>query len=124
MNMQYCNYPVKRDIVPERDLIYVSEPIWLYLSMTYGGECVMRYSIEKKFLQLDRQPWLPRVLTTLVLYDEVVRQPRYLVLPRMATFEQMKLMVKDSFNWLREIPDGNFRLWRLYPDVRDQDFLD
>ena len=35
--MHFCNISLRRDIVPDRDLIFVSEPIWRFLYERYRG---------------------------------------------------------------------------------------
>ena len=123
--MSYCNLQLKRDIVPERDLIFLTEPIWKILHSIYGGDEIKRYAIHKSPASiLDRSPFLPSVLICLVLFDEQIRPPRQLVMPRRTKFKDLKAVVKESYPWLKDLDTDNFRFWRLYPDVRDQEFLD
>jgi hypothetical protein len=62
---------LKKDIVPERDLIFLTEPIWKTLHTTYGGEEIRRYAIHKNPASiLDRSPFLPSVLVCLVIFEE------------------------------------------------------
>jgi len=60
----------------------------------------------------------------LVLRDEAIRYPKWLILPRKTTFEQIKWILKDAFVWLKEYLDDEIRLWRLHPELRDIDFID
>ena len=72
--MAFCNYPTKKDLIPERDLIVLSEPIWQYLHALYGGDELRRYSVTRNVAGvIDRSPHLPTVLVTLVIYDEAIR---------------------------------------------------
>ena len=45
-------------------------------------------------------------------------------MPRRSKFKDVKLVVRESYPWLKDLEEDNFRFWRLYPDVRDQEFLD
>ena len=45
-------------------------------------------------------------------------------MPRRTKFKDLKAVVKESYPWLKDLDTDNFRFWRLYPDVRDQEFLD
>ena len=69
--MQFCNFCLKKDIMPERDLIFLTEPIWKTLHQIYGGVEVRRYAIHKNPASiLDRSPFLPSLLVCLVIFEE------------------------------------------------------
>jgi hypothetical protein len=62
---------LRKDIVPERDLIFASSSIWKYLHSKYRGEEIKRYAIAKNPAGiLDRSPFLPLCLFTIVIRDE------------------------------------------------------
>lgn len=61
----------------------MTEPIWKYLNHRYRGEEIKRYAIARNQAGiLDRSPLLPIALVTIVIRDEEIRVPKYLVLPR------------------------------------------
>lgn len=87
---------LRRDVVPDRDLIFVSEPIWKFLFERYGGEEIKRYAITKNPAGvLDRNPYLPVVLVCLVLKNEAIRQPKFLVLPRKSKLGSIKMYLRE-----------------------------
>ena len=111
---------MKKDIVPDRDLIFVTEPIWKTLHSKYGGEEVRRYAIHKNPAGiLDRSPFLPSVLISLVIFEEQIRLPRQLVMPRRSRFRDVKAVVRESHPWLKDLDEDSFRFWRAFPDVKD-----
>ena len=119
------NCVLKREVVIDRDLIFVTEPIWKYLVSRYRGEEIRRYAIPRNLSGiLDRSPILPLVLFTIVIRDEPIRTPKYLVLPRKSRLGHIKQQLKDQYMWLREYPLTEIRLWRLKPDSQDSDFID
>jgi len=125
--VSFCNYPLKRDVVPDRDYICVSEPVWEFLHSRYAGEEIKRFAITKNpACILDRSPFLPMVQICLVLRDESIRAPKLLVVPRKSKFSDMKTQIRDHFTLLRDINahDDDFRLWRLAPDHHEMDFID
>ncbi len=120
----YCNFPLKKDIVPDRDLIFVTEPIWKFFKERYGGEEIKRYAVYKNPANvLDRSPFLPIVTMCLVIYEEAIRQPKNLVMPRKMRFSYLKTLVKDALSWLKDIPNESVRLWRLHPHLSEKDFI-
>lgn len=102
--MQFCNTPLKKDIVPDRDLILVSEPIWRLLVERYRTtDEICRYAVQKNPAGiLDRSPFLPMIYICLVLRDETIRQPKQIVIPRKARFRDLKAIVREVFTWLRD----------------------
>ena len=103
--MNFCSTPLKRDIIADRDLIFVSEPIWKLLVERYrASDEICRYAIEKNAAGiLDRSPLLPMVNLCLVLRDESIRSPKHIVVPRKTRFRDLKGLVRDVFKWLREL---------------------
>lgn len=92
------NTPLRRDTIADRDLIFVTEPLWKFLHKRYRGEEIKRYAVAKnKAGILDRSPVLPLVLVTIVIREENIRQPKYLVLPRKSTFNCIKTYLRDQF---------------------------
>jgi hypothetical protein len=121
----YCNFPLKKDIVPDRDLIFVTEPIWKFFKERYGGEEIKRFAVYKNPANvLDRSPFLPVVTMCLVIYEESIRTPKNLVMPRKMRFSYLKTLVKDALAWLKDIPNENVRLWRLHPHLSEKDFIE
>ena len=111
------NCALRKETVPERDLIFVTEPTWKYLNFRYRGDEIKRYAVSKNHAGiLDRSPFLPLVLFTIVIRDEEIRQPKYLVLPRRSKFGLIKSQLKEQFIWLRDYSIQDFRLWRLDPE--------
>jgi len=111
--------------VPDRDLIFVTEPIWKFFKERYGGEEIKRFAVYKNPANvLDRSPFLPIVTMCLVIYDESIRSPKNLVMPRKMRFSYLKTLVKDALSWLKDIPNDNVRLWRLHPHLSHQDFIE
>ena len=43
--LSFCNKLLRKDIVPERDLVFLSEPIWKFIFSIYGGAEVRRFAI-------------------------------------------------------------------------------
>lgn len=116
---------MKKDIVPDRDMICVTEPIWKFFKERYGGEEIKRYAVYKNPANvLDRSPFLPIVTMCLVIYDETIRPPKNLVLPRKMRFSYLKTLVKESFHWLKDISNDSIRLWRLLPHISEKDFIE
>jgi hypothetical protein len=40
-------------------------------------------------------------------------------MPRRTKFRDVKLVVRESYPWLKDLDNDNFRFWRLFPDVKD-----
>ena len=120
------NSLVRRDVNIDRDLIFVTEPIWRYFIARYKcNEEIKRYAIERgPSGQLDRSPHLPVCMFTIVIRDEEIRAPKLIVLPRKSKFGHLKHALKEAYSWLRDYPSAEMRLWRLDPSQQDQDFLD
>ena len=106
-------------------MICVTEPIWKFFKERYGGEEIKRYAVYKNPANvLDRSPFLPIVTMCLVIYDETIRPPKNLVLPRKMRFSYLKTLVKESFHWLKDISNDSIRLWRLLPHISEKDFIE
>jgi hypothetical protein len=94
----YLNTPLRKDTIAERDLIFVTEPTWKYLNQRYRGEEIKRYAVQTSPAgYLDRSPVLPLILFTIVIREEEIRTPKYLVLPRKSKIGDIKIQLKESF---------------------------
>jgi hypothetical protein len=119
------NTPLRKDTIAERDLIFVTEPMWKYFLQRYKGEELKRYAITTSSVgYLDRSPVLPIILFTIVIREEEIRTPKYLVLPRRSKISDIKSQLKETFQWLKDYPNEELHLWRLQPDQQDQEFID
>ena len=67
---------------------------------------------------------MPIVLFTIVIREEEIRTPKYLVLPRKSKLIDIKLQIKDTFSWLKDYPNEEIHLWRLQPDQKDAEFIE
>ena len=125
VGLSFCNRKLRADVVPERDLIFFSEPIWKLLYGIYGGIEVCRYAVTKSPASiLDRQSVLPVIHLTLVLFKEHLRSPRILVVPHRTKYRCLKAIVRESVPWLRDLTDDDIRFWQLSAPARDTDFIE
>lgn len=124
--LAFCNRQLKRGINIEiGDLVYLSEPTWLFLFALYGGEELRRYSVQKNASSvLLRSPELPNVQIALVIQAETIRGSRSLSLPRKCQMKTLKAIIHESMSWLKQLVDqNNMRLWKLLSEARDADFI-
>ncbi len=92
---------LRKDVNPDKDLIFASEPVWKYLHLRYKGEEIKRYAVTKNPAGiLDRQPQVPVVYFTIMIRDEEIRQPKYLAVPRKTKIGSIKQLLKENFMWL------------------------
>jgi hypothetical protein len=60
----------------------------------------------------------------LILRDEAIRFPKWLVMPRKSTFMHIKWHLRELFSWMKDYLEDEIRLWRLNPELRDMDFIE
>ena len=71
----------------------VSESIWKYLYGNYKGEEIKRFAITKMYHGLlDRTPNLPLAKLTIILRDEPIKYPKWMIIPRKSTFFDLKTL--------------------------------
>ncbi len=108
-----------------RDYFVISEAIWKYIHTSYNGEEIKRFAINKNYHGLlDRTPSLPLVKVTLIVRDEAINYPKWMILPRKSSFFDLKKFLREIHSWLKEYLDDELRIWRLNPELKDLDFID
>lgn len=60
----------------------------------------------------------------LILKEESIRNPKWIILPRKSTFQHVKCHLRELFPWLKEYQDDDLRIWRLNLELSEHDFID
>ena len=60
----------------------------------------------------------------MILRDENIRTPKWMVFPRRATFLQMKWHLRELMPFLKDYLDDEIRFWILNHDQNDVDFIE
>jgi len=97
-NMAYLNSPLKAGLRPGFDYIFVPGSIWRFLNSRYKGERIKRYAIHMNQTGiLRRDPELPKLLVCLIMRDEAIRLPKWVVVPSKSTFLDIKMCIRETF---------------------------
>jgi hypothetical protein len=64
------------------------------------------------------------VLVSLIIKDETIKNPKWIVMPRKSTFLHIKWQIRETFASMKDYLDEEMRIWRLEPELTDTEFID
>ncbi|CDW84830.1 ubiquitin carboxyl-terminal hydrolase [Stylonychia lemnae] len=112
----YTNFPIKEDQKLDRDYFITAKGVWKILYNSYDGLEIVRFSIAKdKIGKAYRDALLPKVKIALMRRGEKLKYPKQLNLQRKQKFKDLKVHLKNIFQFLTDTNLTDIRLW-LFSD--------
>jgi hypothetical protein len=56
--------------------------------------------------------------------EDSVRQPKWIILPKRSTFQNIKWQLREIFPWIKDMNDGDLRLWKLNSDLTETEYIE